>query len=242
MAEEIKETRRDAFRKRIAERAPELNMEDEDAYYGYMDDMVNEYDDYRKSSDVMRGHMEKSPALMEMMIAARGQEDFDPVIWMIQNRGLDLDALRDDPEYAAKITEARNEWLAKRTKEDEIGKKAQENMPRSVDAIIAKANEMGLTDEQTDEIVGKIYQMGNDLTEGIIPVDVFEMLAKGLTRDADVEMAREEGVLEGRNTKVTDKLRTMPKTNEQVAGRQMPMKEMRPKAKVNNPFRAEDED
>jgi hypothetical protein len=42
-------------------------------------------------------------------------------------------------------------------------------------------------------------------------------------------MAREEGVAEGLNTKVTDKLRSMPKTNEQVRGRQMPVKEAKPK-------------
>lgn len=236
MAKEINETKREAFRRRMAEREPNLNLDDEDAYYGYMDDMVTEYDEYRTSSDAMRKNMDHSPALAEMFMAAREEESFDPVLWMVRNKGLDLDALRDDPEYAEKVTEAHNEWLAKRAKADEINEQAAANMPKSIEAIQAKAAELGLTDEQADEIVGEIYQMGNDLTLGIIPVNIFEMLAKGKTYDKDVEEAREVGVAEGLHTKVTDKLRTMPKTNEQVRGRQMPVKEAKPKKKVDNFF------
>lgn len=238
MAEEIKETKREAFRRRMAEREPNLNLDDEDAYYGYMDDMVTEYDEYRTSSDAMRKNMDHSPALAEMFVAARDEESFDPVLWMIRNKGLDLDALRDNPDYAEKVTEAHNEWLAKRAKADEINEQAAINMPKSIETIQAKAAEMGLTEEQADEIVGEIYQMGNDLTLGIIPVNIFEMLAKGKTRDADVEMAREEGIAEGLNTKVNDKLRTMPKTTEQVRGRQMPAREPKPKKETYNPFLA----
>lgn len=240
MAEEIKETKREAFRKRMAEREPDLNLDDEDAYYGRLGDMLTEYDSYRESSDLMRQNMAHSPALADMMMAAREDKEFDPVVWMVRTRGLDLDALRDDPEYAEKVTEARNEWLAKRAKADEINEQAAANMPKSIEAIQAKATEMGLTDEQTDKIVGDIYQMGNDLMLGIVPVNIFEMLAKGMTRDADVEQAREEGIAEGLNTKVTDKLRTMPKTTEQVSGRQMPVKERKPKKVQYNPFVGED--
>lgn len=239
MAEEIKETRREAFRKRMAEREPRLNLDDEDAYYGYMDDMVTENDEYRKSSEAMRQSMANSPALTEMLMAARGQEDFDPLLWMIEYRGLDIDALRDDEEYAKKIIEKRNAWLAKKAKDEETFEAAKANMPRSIEAIKAKQAEMGLSDEQANEIVGDIYQMGSDLTMGIIPVNIFEMLAKGKTYDKDVEEAREVGVAQGLETKVTDKLRKMPKTTEQVRGRQMPMRETKPQRQYN-PFVGED--
>ena len=239
MAEEIKETKREAFLRRMAEREPNLNLDDEDAYYGYMDDMVTEYDDFRKSSEAMRQNMANSPALTEMLMAARGQDGFDPVLWMIENRGLDLDALRDDEKYAEKVTEARNAWLAKKAKDEETFEAAKENMPRSIEAIKAKQAEMGLSDEQASEIVGDIYQMGTDLTMGIIPVNIFEMLAKGKTYDKDVEEAREVGIAQGLETKVTDKLRKMPKTTEQVRGRQMPMRETKPKGQYN-PFVGED--
>ncbi|MBR5147714.1 MAG: hypothetical protein IKV15_00760 [Bacteroidaceae bacterium] len=238
MAKEINETKREAFLRRMTEREPNLNLDDEDAYYGYMDNMVTEYDDYRTSSDAMRKNMDHSPALAEMFMAAREEESFDPVLWMVRNKGLDLDALRDDPEYAEKVTEAHNEWLAKRAKSDEINEQAAANMPKSIEAVKAKAAELGLTDEQADEIMGEIYQMGDNLILGIIPVNIFEMLAKGKTYDKDVEEAREVGIAQGLETKVTDKLRSMPKTNEQVRGRQMPVREAEPKKEEKHMFLA----
>ena len=142
-------------------------------------------------------------------------------------------------EYMTKLTEARNKWLAQRSKKDETDKQIEINIPKSVEALAAKRDELGLTDEQASEILSEIFQMGSDLEVGIIPIRMFELMAKGLTRDADVETAREEGVAEGLNTKVTDKLRAMPKTNEQVSGRQMPVREVKPKRQYN-PFVGED--
>lgn len=236
MAEEIKKSKREAFRNRIAEREPNLNMEDEDAYYGYMDNMMNEYDSYRESSEIMRKNLDQSPALTDMLTAARGNKDFDPVIWMVEYQGLDIDALRDDPEYMGKLTEARNKWLAQRAKKDETDKQIEANIPKSVEAIQAKRDELGLTDEQVSSILSEIFKMGGDLELGIIPIHIFELMAKGMTRDADVETAREEGIAEGLNTKVTDKLRSMPKTTESSTGRQMPTRERKPTNKPYNPF------
>jgi hypothetical protein len=240
MAEEIKETKREAFRKRIADRKPDLNLDDEDAYYGYMGDMMDEYDSYRESSEIMRRNLETSPALTDMLTAARGKKDFDPVIWMVEYEGLDIDALRDDPDYLTKLTEARNKWLAQRAKKEETDKQIEVNIPKSIAELQAKRDELGLSDEQASSILAEIFQMGGDLEVGIVPIRIFELMAKGMTRDADVEAAREEGVAEGLNTKVTDKLRTMPKTTEQVGGRQMPVREAKPKSGVYNPFKDED--
>lgn len=236
MAEEIKETKKEAFRRRMAERKPDLNLDDDDAYYGYMGDMMDEYDTYRESSEIMRRNLDHSPALTDMLTAARGNKEFDPVIWMVEYQGLDLDALRDDPEYMAKLTEARNKWLAQRAKKDDTDKQIEANIPRSIEAVMAKRDEMGLSDQQVSEILAEIFQMGGDLEVGIIPIKMFELMAKGMTRDADVELAREEGLAEGLNTKVEDKLRSLPKTTEQVRGRQMPVREAKPKKKVDNFF------
>lgn len=242
MAKEIKKTKREAFRERMAQRKPDLNLDDEDAYYDYMGNVMDEYDTYRESSEIMRRNLEQSPALTDLLTAARGNKDFDLVVWLVEYEGLDLDALRDDPEYMVKLTEARNKQLAQRAKKEETDKQIEENIPKSIEALHAKKAELGLSDEQASSILAEIFQMGSDLELGIVPIRIFELMAKGMTRDADVEMAREEGVAEGLNTKVTDKLRKMPKTTEQIGGRQMPTKEAKPKAKVYNPFSADYED
>ena len=110
MAEE-KKSNRDRFRERYAKRYPDVNMDDEEAYYDRANSLMDEYEGYENNSRQMREQLAKSPAFAEMMVAARGQEDFDPVVWMVQNRGLDLQALQDDPDYAKNNKEKLNDFI-----------------------------------------------------------------------------------------------------------------------------------
>lgn len=233
-------SKRDAFRGRISQRYPDLNMDDEDAYYDRMNATMDEYEGYESNSKRLRESMERSPAMAEMMMAAREQEDFDPVVWMVMNKGLDLQALQDDPEYAEKLSAAHAEYLAKSSKGAEIETAMQANMPQSVEAVRAKAQELGLTDEQAEEIVGKMYQNMDDLVHGIISPEIFELFAKGASHDADVATAREEGMAQGLNQKVDDKLRNLEKPTEHIAGVQTPVKAAAPKRKSSNMFIDED--
>ena len=130
MAEE-KKSNRDRFRERYAKRYPDVNMDDEEAYYDRANSLMDEYEGYENNSRQMREQLAKSPAFAEMMVAARGQEDFDPVVWMVQNRGLDLQALQDDPDYAKKLADAHNNYLEKRAKQDDIEKQMEANMPQT---------------------------------------------------------------------------------------------------------------
>lgn len=235
-------SKRDAFRSRIGSRYPELNLDDEDAYYDQMGKTMDEFEGYEESSRRLRESMGRSPMMSEMLIAARNQDDFDPVVWMVRHKGLDLAALQDDPEYADKLAEAHSEYLAKQAKGEEIESAMATNLPKSIETIRAKAAEMGLSDEQAEEIVGKMYQTMDDMVMGILSPEIFELLAKGSTHDEDVTAAREEGVAEGLNTKVDDKLRTLSEKNERVAGVQKPMRTAAPAKKQRNMFMAYDED
>lgn len=233
-------SKRDAFRGRISQRYPDLNMEDEDAYYDRMNATMDEYEGYESNSKRLRESMERSPAMAEMMMAARDQEDFDPVVWMVMNKGLDLQALQDDPEYAEKLAQAHADYLANNSKGAEIEAAMQENMPKSVETVRAKAQEMGISDEQAEEIVGKMYQNMDDLVHGIISPEIFELFAKGQSYDGDVTAAREEGMAQGLNQKVDDKLRTLERSQEHIPGAQTPVKPALPKKKHNNMFLDED--
>lgn len=236
-------SKRDAFRGRMSQRYPDLNMDDEDAYYDQMGKAFDEYEGYENSSKRLRESMTKSPMMAEMLLAAREQDDFDPVVWMVQQKGLDLEAVQNDPEYAKKLSDAHAEYLEKRAKSDEIVSAMQENMPRSVEAIRTKAAEMGLSEEQTEEVVGQMYQTMDDMVHGILNPEIFALLAKGGTHDADVAQAHDEGMAEGLNQKVDDKLRTLETRKEHVGGSQTPIRRPEPNRKrERNMFMAYDED
>lgn len=233
---ESKQSNKDRFRERFAKRNPDLDMEDEEAYYGSANQMMDEYEGYEGNSKRMRESLSKSPAFAELMVAARDQDDFDPVVWMVQNKGLDLKALSDDPDYAKKLGEAHEAYLERRSKQDEIERMMAENMPASVEAIRAKAGEMGLSDDQAEEVIGKMYQVMDDLIVGKIDPEIFGMMAKGMNHDKDVAEAREEGVVEGVSKKVTDKLKDLSGKAAKPRGRQAPAVERKPDTEEENPF------
>ena len=79
MAETTK-SKKDAFRERFSKRYPDLNMEDEDAYYDQAGSMMDEYEGYANNAKKLRESMDKSPAFAEMMVAARDTDGFDPLV------------------------------------------------------------------------------------------------------------------------------------------------------------------
>lgn len=234
--EKKEKTKKEAFLERFSKRNPDLKIDDEDAYYDAIMRFMDEFEGYEERSNRLRENIEKSPAYAEMVIASRGKDNFDPVIWLVESGQLDLDALQSDPDYNKKLADARAAYLDKLTSSKKLKEEQEKNMPASVEAIRVKAEEMGIDDKTTEEIVGKMYKLMDDMIRGVLPLDVFEMLYKGSISDKAVEEARAEGVAEGLNKKVDDKLRQMPAPSA-PAGRQTPVPEVKPKP-VKNPFLA----
>lgn len=224
------------YNERLRSRNPDLNVDDEDSYYGYQGETLDELERYETNTRALRDNLDRSPLFAEMIVASQSQENFDPLLWAVENGRIDLDALRDDPEYAKRLAEAGKKALERRAQADAIDKAMRENMPASVDAVRAKAAELGLSDEQAQEVVGRMYQIMNDLIEGKMDPELFETIARGQNYTNDVQAAREEGVAQGLNTKVNEKLRTLPENRERPGGRQPAANGNSPRRRHNNMF------
>lgn len=235
---ENKKSKKDTFRERFQGRYPDVNVDNEDDYYGAANQMLDDYELFENNSRNMRDRMMKSPVFAEMIVAAGKQDDFDPVVWMVENKGLDLQALQDDPDYSKKLADAHNTYIEKRAKQDEIEKQMAENMPASIEAVRSKAAEMGLTDEQAEKVIGQMYQVMDDLIVGKIDPSMFELMAKGMNFDTAVQDAKAEGIAEGLGTKIDDKLVDLNNKRPRAGGSQRPARERRPAPEVNNPFLA----
>lgn len=230
-------SKRDAFRQRISSQNPDLNMDDEDAYYDHMGKTMDEYEGYKKNSQRLRDSMSKSPAMAEMLLAAREQEDFDPVVWMVEQRGLDLEAAMSDPEYADKIAKARAEYQKRESNGKALIEDMKSNLPNTLAEQRSALEEAGLG-EQYDDIVGRIFQLADDISHGKWDTQVGVLLAKGGQFDGAVNDAREAGVAEGLQTKVDDKLRKLSDQQEYVSGTQTPPTPATPKRENKNMFQA----
>ena len=61
---------------------------------------------------------------------------------------------------------------------------------------------MGLSDDQAEEVIGKMYQVMDDLIVGKLDPSIFEMMAKGMNYNQDVEAARRKALRKGSTRKL----------------------------------------
>lgn len=229
---------RDRYRGRIKEDYPDLDIDNEDAYYEAANERYDDYKNMREGLKNLNSMIDKNALFREMMVAAsKGDENWNPFKWAVEEKGLDLKALADDPEYAETFANAQREHLKKVAEGEAMKKEAAENYQKSLEAIDAWAAENGVSDEQKNAAWVKVEQMLNDANVGKVPVEVFALLVNGGKHDADVAAAAEEGYREGLGKNVEDKLRRIPKP-EKVVGRQVAEPQPKPKPKNNNPFLA----
>ena len=229
---------RDKYRGRIKEDYPDLDIDDEDAYYAAANERYDDYKNMREGLKNLNSMIDKNALFREMMVAAsKGDENWNPFKWAVEEKGLDLKALAEDPEYAETFAQAQREHLKKVAEGEAMKKEAAENYAKSVEAIDAWANENGITDEQKNDAWVKVEQMLTDANVGKVPVDVFALIVNGGRRDADVAAAAEQGYQEGLGKNVEDKLRKIPKP-EKTVGRQVAEPQPKPTPKNINPFLA----
>lgn len=230
---------RETYRNRIKEDYPDLDLDDEDAYYEAANSRYDDYKNMREGLKNLNGMIDKNALFREMMVAAsKGGEDWNPFKWAVEEKGLDLKALVDDPEYADTFAEAQRKHLQTVANGEAMKKEAADNYAKSVEAIDAWAKENGISDEQKNEAWVKVEQMLNDANVGKVPVDVFALLVNGGKHDADVAAAAEQGYRDGLGKNVEDKLRRIPKP-ERSAGRQAAEPQPKPTPANRNPFVAD---
>ena len=230
---------RERFRSRIAEDYPDLDIDDEDAYY---ENANQRYDELKGLKDNVRNFREalsldsdKTGLFNDMIAKAAEQKDFDPVVYLVEN-GVDIQEAMSDPDYARKIGEARQKYLDEVNEGESLSSAFEENAPKSMEEIDRYCSENGVSAEQKSEIIGKMYDIVDNLVIGKMPVELFEFCRNGLTHDSDVDEAKEAGKAEGKSQKVSQKLRKLG-GGDRVSGRQAPVGDApAPKGNEQNMF------
>jgi hypothetical protein len=220
----------DQFRSRVAADYPDLDVTDDEAYFANAnaryDELKNLRDGVSKFRDALDLDADKAGLFNEMIVEASENPQFDPVVFLVEH-GVDINEALTDPEYSKKIAEAREKYLNEVAQGEELSAQFEENAPASMEAINQYCEENGISDDEKNEIIGKMYDIMDNLIVGNMPVDLFEFVKNGVTHDADVEEANLAGKAEGKSTKVNQKLRKL-KNNDRVGGRQASVPESMP--------------
>lgn len=203
-------SKREAFNERLRSRYPDKSFEDEEALFGQISD---DYDEYDKN---IAGYQEREKAFVDMFNkdprSAAFLQDWrngeDPEVALIRRHGKEtiLDAI-NDPEKLEAIAAANKEWVERMAKNKELEEMYQANLVESDKVLDALQAEKGYTDEQIDAATAALNKIANDIVLGMYTAEAIDMALKAINHDADVANANQEGLVQGKNTKIEEKLR-----------------------------------
>lgn len=238
-------TSRDRLRDRYAAKYPEKDFNAEGSENSIDDEIIAEleaYDaeieGYKANDKRLKELFNNDPRSASFMVrwAAEGG---NPIQYLLDIFGPELKDALESEEGRAKIIDSTNKWLERKAAEEAGESERMANYEASVYELSAFAEEKGLTDEQAVEVFEKVNQIGFDVIEGKYSRESFEMAYNAMHYAEDVETARKEGEVAGRNTKIEERLSRVDKPLDMppaVGGQGAGVGEQAPKPRKSNMF------
>lgn len=200
---------RDKLRKRMAERYPDENFDEDEALYGRIDSDYDDYEGqigkYRENESRMVDLFNRDPR------SARFLKDWadggDPVVSIIREYGSDIREILDDPDKIEEIAKANKEYVDRVAQEKGLEDEYEKNLEESLNLLEKVQGERNLTDEQMEAVIAQLRDDANDVLMGRFTQEAVERVLKAQNHDADVEAAAYEGEVRGANKKIDEKLR-----------------------------------
>jgi hypothetical protein len=216
---------RDRLRNRLSKRFPDKQFvgqdgtDAQDVIDDSLDEMLTEYEtrenDYNTNSRRLNDLFASDPRIGTLFL--RWAEGGNIMEHLIEDFGDDfLDALTSD-EGKEKFLEAQASWIDKMSKNKAAEEEAAANFQQSIETLNAFQQEHNLTDEEAIAVFDKVHKIGTDMVRGIYDADSFLLALNAINHDNDVNAARAEGEIAGKNAKIREKMR-----NGNELGRELP--------------------
>lgn len=207
---EVKKSKRELLNERLAAKYPDLNIGDDEAVSERIgadyDDMESQLNGYREREAKLNDVMSTNPrAALFITDMAKG---IDPMEAWIERIGSEnIMELLNDPEKREAYAEANRKYMERVAEEKRLKEEYEKNLAESLAKLQQFQQERGLSDEQIDEAYDFVTEIGIDAINGKVSVESVDMALKALHHDTDVESAREEGEVAGRNQKIVEQRR-----------------------------------
>ena len=216
-------TARERYRSRYSAAHPDMNLDDEDAFYSQANANLDELEKYREDNRQLGEAFDKTPLLAGLVLAAKEGEN--PFTYLAENVGPDMDIreLANNPDFAQKMGDALLKFQQKQddaTKADEATKKEiGENVQQSFAALKEIQDEKGMSNEDCIALAKKMFgerdENGETISDGIfgaasrgiVPKEVWEAILKAENYDNDIASATEKARATALNEKVQNGLK-----------------------------------
>lgn len=205
-------SRRDTFREGFKARHPDVDMDDEEAYYGALDDEYNAQSkelerDRADNERLNRMFMENPNAAYFMNDLLDGKENVG--VSLMRHFGQTFKDAVDDPteENVKAFADALDEHAKKVKENDRLQKEFEQNADLSETTIEQWAQQHNADGQQIDAMREFINGQFSKLLSGIITPEMLDFAYKGLNYDNAVAAAEERGAASGRNERIQERMR-----------------------------------
>ncbi len=202
-------SKRDRHIGRLRERYPDKKFEDDEEIYGQIgedyDNYENEIAGYKESEKKMSDMFSADPRSAQFLAEwSRGE---NPFLSLLKYFGPDIKEVLEDEGKMKEVSEAWAKDQERIAKSKQLDDEYAKNMEASLQAMDEFKQERGLSDEQCDEMIVALFKIVQNGVIGIFDKSCFEFALNSINHDSDVATAQEEGVVAGKNQRVTEKLR-----------------------------------
>lgn len=213
--QEVK-SKRDLVGERLKTKYPDREYADDEALFGQINDDYEEYENTLKEkteaenklTDMFSKYPHSARFISDMANGA------NPWVAMVEQLGMDgITDIFENPKYKEELAKAQEEHVKRLAKANDLEQEYNANLSASLEMLQAAQTELKLSDEQVDQAVDLLMAIANDAIVGKFSRESLDMALKAINHDSDMESARQEGAVAGRNTKIEEKLRK-PKSSD----------------------------
>lgn len=205
-----KKSRKELFVEKLKAKYPDIDFNDEEAMFGRIDDDFASHEEelgkYKKRESELAGLVGKDPRAAQFLSdMASGK---DPWLAVLERLGIDgVSDLINNPEKQEEYAEANRNYVERVAKEKSLEEEYQANFGESLKMLEQMQTERGLDDATIDAAMDLIMKITFEAIIGKFTPETVEMALKAINHDAEVEAARSEGEVAGKNAKIDETLR-----------------------------------
>lgn len=218
---ETPQSARDRYRSRYSAAHPDMNLDDEEAFYTQANANLDELEGYREDNRVISEAFEKTPLLAGLVVAAKQGEN--PFTYLAENVGPDMDIreLATDEEFGKKMGEALAKYQERQAASAKAAEEIGTNMQQSFAALKELQQERGMSDEEAVALVKKMFGDVDDngevtdegifgrASKGMVSKEVWQAILKAENYDADIASATDRARASALNERIQNPKREM---------------------------------
>ncbi len=196
---------RELLVERLSKEYPSLQVTNDDELF----DAIEEYDAYREShykrlyddQERLCKLFMSNPRIGAFISDVAGGEDV--LVACVRYFGKDMLNCADDEGLMNEVRKANDEYTARMSRFNELDAQMRENLQRSTRSMERFQAEKGMSDEEFERYLDRVYHLCNHVFMGELNEEVLGLLFKGLNYDQDLSCAEREGEVRGRNARIT---------------------------------------